>query len=186
MTAVADVVIASSPPGAEQAAKETMATATAASLTAANLLMMRSLTSMQEGLLTLHILAAAVWIGGGIYALLSYRRHAALGTLRSAMTADQKVGSVFGISIGLLLLSGIALVLNSERFSFTHAFVLIGIGAIVLSGAIEGTVFAKATKEAMASGGERVELPRQFRWALPYYAVLFAVTVWAMVAKLGA
>ena len=141
---------------------------------------------MQEGLLTIHILAAAVWIGGGVYALLSYRKHAEAGSLRSVMTVDQKIGAIFGISIGLLLLSGIGMVLNSDRFEFTHAFVIIGIGAIVVSGAVEGAVFGKATKQALASEEERIPLPPSFKWALPYYAVLFVVTVWAMVAKLGA
>ncbi len=141
---------------------------------------------MQEGLLTIHILAAAVWIGGGIYALTAYRKHAAAGTLRPVMTVDQKMGALFGGSIGLLLLSGIGLVLNSERFSFTHAFVIIGIGAIVVSGVVEGTVFGPATKKALAAEGEQVQLPPQMKWALPFYAILFIFTIWSMVAKLGA
>lgn len=141
---------------------------------------------MQEGLLTIHILAAAIWIGGGIYATLTYRKHAAAGSLRTVMIVDQKLGAVFGISIGLLLLSGIGMVLNSERFSFTHAFVIIGIGAIVVSSAVEGAVFGKATKHALAEGRDPMPLPPQMRWALPFYLVLFVLTVWSMVVKLGA
>jgi hypothetical protein len=141
---------------------------------------------MQQGLLTIHILAAALWIGGGVYATLSYRRHAVAGTLRQVLAVDQKIGALFGVSIGLLLLSGIGMVLNSERFSFTHAFVVIGIAAIVISGAVEGVFFGPATKRALAADDERIELPRQLRWALPFYTVLFVVTVWSMVAKLGA
>lgn len=141
---------------------------------------------MQEGLLTIHILAAAVWIGGGIYATFAYPKHAAAGTLRGVMTVDQKTGAIFGISMGLVLLSGIGMVLNSDRFSFTHAFVIIGIGAIVVTGALEGAVFGKATKKALAEGGDPMPLPSQMRWALPFYLVLFTITIWAMVAKLGA
>ena len=141
---------------------------------------------MQEILLTIHILAAAIWIGGGIYATLSYRRHAEAGSLRKVVEVDQKIGALFGISIGLLLLSGIAMVLNSDRFSFTHAFVIIGIGAIVLSGAVEGAVFGRATKQALAEGRDPMPLPPQTRWALPFYAVIFVVVVWSMVVKLGA
>lgn len=141
---------------------------------------------MQEGLLTIHILAAALWIGGGVYATLSHRKHTEAGTLRAVMTVDQKMGGIFGISIGLLLLSGIGLVLNAEQFSFTHAFVIIGIGAIVVSGAVEGAVFGKAAKQALAGDRDPMPLPPQMRWALPFYAVLFVVVVWSMVAKLGA
>ena len=38
----------------------------------------------------------------------------------------------------------------------------------------------------VSTDDERIELPRQLRWALPFYTVLFVVTVWSMVAKLGA
>ena len=49
-----------------------------------------------------------------------------------------------------------------------------------------GEHFGPATKRALAADDERIELPRQLRWALPFYTVLFVVTVWSMVAKLGA
>jgi hypothetical protein len=101
-------------------------------------------------LLTLHILSGAVWVGAGLYSTVSYPRHAANGTLRGVLAVDQKLGSiVFGTAIGVLLLSGIGLVLMSDTFSFTHVFVLTGIGVIVLSSVLEGVLFGPATKRAL-------------------------------------
>jgi len=136
-------------------------------------------------LLTVHIFSAAVWIGGGVYASVSYPRHAANGTLRAVMAVDQKLGAVvFGTAIALLLLSGVGLVLMSDTFGFGHAFVLIGIGVIVLSSILEGTVFGPATKRMLEDEGA-TQLPGVLRWALPIYIVFFGFTIWAMVTKLG-
>jgi hypothetical protein len=140
---------------------------------------------MDAILLTVHILAASVWIGGGIYASVSYPRHAANGTLRGVVAVDQKLGSiVFGTAIALLLLSGVGLVLMSDTFGFGHAFVLVGIGVIVVSSILEGTLFGPATKKMLETEGA-TQLPSVVKWALPVYIVMFAFTVWAMVTKLG-
>ena len=144
-----------------------------------------SFHAMDDLLLTVHIFSAAIWIGGGVYTSVIYPRHAANGTLRGVLAVDQKVGAiVFGTAIALLLLSGIGLVLMSETFGFGHAFVLIGIGVIVVSSILEGTVFGPATKK-MLEDEETTQLPSALKWALPIYIFIFAFTVWAMVAKLG-
>ena len=137
-------------------------------------------------LLTVHIFAAAVWIGGGVYTTVSYPKHAANGTLRGVMAVDEKLGAiVFGSAIALLLLSGVGLVLMSETFGFGHAFVLVGIGVIVVSRILESTVFGPATKKMLEDEGA-TQLPGVVKWALPAYIVLFGFTIWAMVTKLGA
>jgi uncharacterized membrane protein len=142
---------------------------------------------MQALLITVHIFAAAIWMGAGIYAGFSYPRHAANGTLRGVMTVDQKLGSiVFGIAIVLVLLSGIGLVMVSDVFGFGHAFVLVGIGVIVVTSIAEGVVFGPATKrtaEAEAAGSTKID--PVFRWAPLIYIALFGFTIWAMVTKLG-
>lgn len=142
---------------------------------------------MEAFLLTVHIMAAAVWIGAGIYAGFSYPKHAANGTLRGVIAVDVKLGSiVFGAAVGLLLLSGVGLVMISDVFGFGHAFVLIGIAVIVVSGIAEGVVFGPATKRtAEAEAGGSREIDPVFRWAPLVYIALFGFTVWAMVTKLG-
>jgi len=140
---------------------------------------------MDDLLLTVHIFSAAIWIGGGVYTSVTYPRHAANGTLRGVLAVDQKVGSiVFGTAISLLLLSGIGLVLMSETIGFGHAFVLVGIGVIVVSSILEGAVFGRATKKMLEAGGA-TQLPSALKWALPAYVVIFGFTVWTMVTKLG-
>ena len=140
---------------------------------------------MDELLLTVHIFSAAVWVGGVVYTSVTYPRHAANGTLRGVLAVDQKLGSiVFGTAIALLLLSGIGLVLMSETVGFGHAFVLVGIGVIVVSSILEGTVFGPATKKMLEAEGA-TQLPSALKWALPTYVAIFGFTVWAMVAKLG-
>jgi hypothetical protein len=141
--------------------------------------------AVRDLLLTVHILGAAVWIGAGIYSSAAYPKHAANGTLRGVMAVDQKLGSVvIGGAIALLLLSGIGLVMVSPVIGFGTAFVLVGIGAIVLSSILEGAIFGRATKKMIASEGAEF-LPKVMRWALPVYVALFGYTVWAMVARLG-
>jgi hypothetical protein len=138
-------------------------------------------------LLTVHIFSAAIWVGSGVYAGFAYPRHAANGTLRGVMVVDQKLGSiVFGISILLVLLSGVGLVLMSDTFGFGHAFVLVGIGVIVVSSIAEGVVFGPAVKrtaEAEAAGTPKLDAV--FRWAPVVYIAMFGFTIWAMVTKLG-
>lgn len=142
---------------------------------------------MEALLLTVHITAATVWIGAGIYAGFSYPEHAANGTLRGVLTVDQKLGSiVFGSAIALVLLSGIGLVMMSDIVSFGHAFVLIGIGVIVVTSVAEVVVFGPATKrtaEAEAAGS--IKIDPVFRWAPVVYVAIFGFTIWAMVTKLG-
>jgi hypothetical protein len=144
---------------------------------------------MEGLLLTVHIFAAAIWVGAGVYAGFSYPRHAANGTLRGVMLVDQKLGSiVFGVAVGLLLLSGIGLVLMSETFGFEHAFVLVGIGVIVVGSIAEGVVFGPAVKrsaEAEAEAGGSTKIDPVFRWAPLVYIAMFGFTIWAMVVKLG-
>jgi len=142
---------------------------------------------MEALLLTVHIFAAAVWVGASLYAGFSYPRHAGNGTLRGVIAVDQKLGSiVIGSAIGVVLLSGVGLVMVSDVFGFGHAFVLIGIGAIVVSSVAEVVVFGPATQrtaEAEAAGSTTID--PVFRWAPLVYLALFGFTIWAMVVKLG-
>jgi uncharacterized membrane protein len=142
---------------------------------------------MEALLVTVHILAAAVWIGAGIYGSFSYPRHVANRTLRSILAVDEKLGSiVFGTAIALVLLTGIVLVLMSDSIGFGHAFVLVGIGVVVVTSLVEVTVSAPAMKRAVegeADGSSTVE--PWLRWAPAVYILLFGFTVWAMVTRLG-
>ncbi|MGH8947447.1 MAG: hypothetical protein ACRDXF_01215, partial [Acidimicrobiia bacterium] len=74
---------------------------------------------MRDGLLFLHIVGVAGWLGGAVYA---FYTHSALATMEPAAAgpALQRLNKVedrfFGPASGLVLLSGVGLVLTSEAF----------------------------------------------------------------------
>ena len=140
---------------------------------------------MREILLTVHILAAAAWIGGGLFAGTSYPVMARSVGLEKLGELDDAVGSkYFGASVVVLILTGVALVLMSETYGWTTAFVLIGIGAVVVDSALEGAVFGPRLRRA----AEANDLPRfinTIRLTAVVHVALLAFVVWAMVVKLG-
>jgi uncharacterized membrane protein len=141
---------------------------------------------MREFLLIVHILSAAAWIGGGLFALTSFPKLASQVGVKEVGHLDESVGSrFFGIAIVLLLLSGIGLVLTSDAFGWSDAFVLTGIGVIVVEGALQGTVFGPKMTEAYES--ENLNAFRQtFRISGIASLALVILAVWAMVTKIGA
>lgn len=142
---------------------------------------------MRDVLLTIHILAAAGWIGGGLYATIAFPRHAARSGPRAVAAVDMALGNYyFGPVVVLVLLSGIGLVLDSGVYGWSSVFVWIGIGVIVLTGILEGVVFGPAMKR-IAESDELSSSGRQtLWWGLATNGVIFVVVVWAMVTKLGA
>lgn len=141
---------------------------------------------MRDFLLIVHILSAAAWIGGGLFSLASFPKLARDVGLRKLGALDESIGSkFFGSAIVLLLLSGIALVATSDAFGWGDAFVLIGIGVIVVEGALQGAVFGPKMTEAYES--ENLDTFREaFRTSGAASLALVVLAVWAMVTKIGA
>lgn len=147
---------------------------------------------MRNGLLFLHIIGAAGWLGGGLYAAYTYSTLAkaepaaagpALGRLKKV--EDRYFGPVSG----LVLLSGIGLVLTSDAFGWGDTFVLIGLGAFLVSGLLNGTLFKNATDrlvEASSTGSGVTEALRFWQRGVVVDVVILLVVIWAMVSKLGA
>lgn len=142
---------------------------------------------MGELLLTIHILAAAAWIGGGLYSTFSATALANSMGLEPVMLIEDSVATkYFGTSVVVLLISGIGMVLNSDQFGWTNAFVLIGIGAIVIDGIVEGAIFGPRLKALSESEKPSIqEFGRIVRTSSLIHIVIIVFTVWAMVAKLG-
>ncbi|HWL50014.1 MAG TPA: DUF2269 family protein [Acidimicrobiia bacterium] len=147
---------------------------------------------MRDGLLFLHIVGVAGWLGGGAYALYTY---SALAPMEPAAAgpALQRLKKVedrfFGPVSGLVLLSGIGLVLTSDAFGWGDAFVLIGLGAFLISAIIGATVGKRNSErlvEATTSGTGVGEALRSWRRVTVWDFVILAVVVWAMITKLGA
>ena len=92
-------------------------------------------------LLTLHILAAAAWIGAAL-ALQVIAGHMRSSTPdavtdRFAIDAETVGKTVFGPAAVALLVTGFILVAH-EHLGWTEAWLLIGIGAVVAAGALGG------------------------------------------------
>jgi uncharacterized membrane protein len=147
---------------------------------------------MRDGLLFLHIVGAAGWIGGGLYATYAYSTVAHIGPPSAAgvlRALDKRASVYFGVTSGLVLLSGIALVITSDAFGWGDAFVLVGLGAFLFSGIVQSTLGRKANERLIEAAETGDDLPKAISsWRLLSYldaAVLFVV-VWAMISKLGA
>lgn len=145
---------------------------------------------MRDGLLILHILAAAAWIGGGLYSWYSFTQLARAGADSgdSVPRLAKTAGRYFGPAAGLTLLSGIALVALVDPWNWTDTFVLVGLGVFVFSAIWQPLVGNKVQERLLGSiGGEgdtSAALSGFHRSSAVDIAVLI-VTVWAMVTKLG-
>jgi hypothetical protein len=146
---------------------------------------------MRDGLLLLHILGVAGWLGGALHAMYTYPATARIGPPKAgeALRGMEKPASIyFGVTSGLVLLSGIVLVLTSDAFGWTDAFVLIGLGAFLITGIIQSAVGKKANirlTEAAESGEGVADAVKSWRWAGMWDVALLAIVIWAMITKLG-
>jgi uncharacterized membrane protein len=145
---------------------------------------------MQEWLLVFHILGAAAWIGGGLYGWYSYAQLArAEGGSGTSLTTLIKTGNrYFGPASGLTLLTGVGLVLNSDAWGWTDAFVLIGLGVFVFSAIWQPLVASKAQAkllEASAGEGSIGEAMGRFQRVSLVDLGILLVALWAMVMKWG-
>lgn len=143
---------------------------------------------MREFLLIVHILAAAAWIGGSLFAGVSFSAMASKLGLKSLKSLDESIGTrYFGSAVGLLLLSGVGLVFSSDQFGWGSAFVLIGIGVVVLDGALEGAIFnPRLMKIADSDDEDLAGFRRLMSVSTLSHMALFVLAVWAMVVKVGA
>ena len=147
---------------------------------------------MRNFLLFLHILGAAGWLGGGLYGFQTFTQVARIGPPAGgdSLKELEKRGRVyFGVTSGLVFLSGVALVLTSDAFGWTDGFVLIGLGAFILSGVVQSLVGKKANErltEAATTGSGIEPAVRSWQFASAWDLAILFVVVWAMVTKIGA
>lgn len=137
--------------------------------------------------LTLHVLAAAAWIGSSFYSSVVYPRHASNRTLGATYHVEEKVARNFiGAAMALVLITGVTLVLMTPAFGFTDLFVIIGFAAIIVRVALEGGLFIPAIKRTVAAEvtGTKTIDPMT-KWSAVFDVALFGFVVWAMVVKLG-
>lgn len=145
---------------------------------------------MRDGLLVLHILSAAAWIGGGLYSWYAFTQLARAGSEAGdsvpvlARTADR----YFGPAAGLTLLTGIILVLTVDPWGWTDTFVLVGLGAFLFSAVwqplVSNKVQARLLVAVSGEGDTDRALGGLHRSTVVELGIL-VFAVWAMVTKLG-
>jgi hypothetical protein len=149
---------------------------------------------LSDFLLIVHVLAAATWIGAGVLSGFAGSRMAgeggtaALGWARVSRDASLKVFIPAAI---LTALSGIFMVMLSDAYDWSDAFVTVGLIVVVIGGVIGGAVH-RPTSEKMVAALEAGDYEtaagfgkRAAIWGAVTIALLI-VAVSAMVMKLGA
>ena len=147
---------------------------------------------MRNVALWLHIIGASMWIGTNVAQMVIGPRLVKEGAGLAWLKAVEKSsGPIYGVASGLILLTGIYLVVSNDSFSFGSAFVGIGITVLILGGALAGLVFNRKTRQAIGlfeSGDSAQAVPvyKSIRsWAVLDTALLVFVVL-AMVSKWGA
>jgi uncharacterized membrane protein len=148
--------------------------------------------TIEPWLLFLHVLGAVAWVGGGLTLIL-----VGMATLRRADPADvtnfgQTMAYVgprlFAPSVGLVLITGVWMILTSSNWDFGQLWVLIGIGCLLASFAIGAAYIARigiALGKPMTDATQAATLLR--RWISAYLVVvaILVIAIWDMTVKPG-
>jgi hypothetical protein len=147
---------------------------------------------MGDFLLFLHILGAAGWIGGGLYSYFIVPRLARQGSDASGalQLISGSADKFFGPVAGLVLLSGIGLVLESDVYGWSEPFIWVGIGVFVASAVWQPLVASKVEDRLLGSvsgGGAGVSgAVAAWRRAGLFDIAIVLIALWAMIVRLGA
>jgi hypothetical protein len=146
---------------------------------------------LQNAALWLHILGASMWFGTNVAQMLIGPKLVNGGAGLAWLKAVDKVsGPIYGTASGLILLTGIYMVVTNDAFSFGSTFVGIGIAVVIIGGALAGLVFNRKTRQAIGlfESGDTAKAVPVYKsigsWAVLDTA-LIAFAVLAMVSKWG-
>lgn len=136
-------------------------------------------------MLTIHVLGVAMLLGGGLYTSFSFKGIAgAVGAKQALAIADRLDRAYFPTAIGVIFLSGAALVTQSSVFGWDSLFVIVGISVLVLSSVVAGVFTAQAKKRA-ENDGDISAVSRPIYLNVGVQLALIGFAVWAMFSKLG-
>lgn len=151
--------------------------------------------SLQDVLVTVHVIAAAAWIGGGImFASLAARAWASQDearVLELTEMGDHVGRRIFGPAAVILLAAGIWAVINGD-WSFSATWVSIGFAAWIIGIVIafgwhvsEGRRIRAAVADGGVTGAAAQRLGRMGALIGTVEILVLIVAVWAMIAKPG-
>jgi hypothetical protein len=145
---------------------------------------------LHEWLLVVHIISAVVYVGGAV--AVTVQATGAADAPGQFLKLADLAGRAIGIGAVFTLVTGVALVLESDVWSFSMTFVLIGIGALLVAGGVEGLYTRRKVAAVEAAieeqGSDAPDVGAGLRPVMLVNAiliVLFVFTIWAMVFKPG-
>ena len=148
---------------------------------------------MRQTLLVLHIIGVAMWLGGNVVlAFVGPRIGSAEASTRVwwAETQGAMARVLYNVAGILVLVTGVAMVIDSDFFEFSNLFVTIGFLAVIIGAVLGMAVFgpgSRALAAAIRDGDAEAE--RTVSARLTAFGVLdtivVVVTIVAMVAKWG-
>ena len=149
---------------------------------------------MQNTLLLIHILAASAWLGGNVVQIIAgpAMEKAGAGPHAAWVRTTVKLGRWLYTPAALIaLVTGFELVRSNSAYEFSAAFVSLGFFAVIVGATLGMAVFGP-TGRALADSIDRGDytLVRTLKGKIRMWGtidtVLVLVTIYAMVAKLGA
>jgi hypothetical protein len=145
---------------------------------------------LSEWLLFLHIVSGVVYLGGAVAVTVQATGAAAMP--RQFLKLADVAGRAIGIGAVLTLVTGIALVLENDFYGFSMTFVLIGIGGLLISGAVDGMFTRRKVAALQAAldeeGSDAPGIGEGLRRVTMVNAAVIGILVfviWAMVFKPG-
>ena len=150
--------------------------------------------TLYELLLFVHIVAAMVWVGGGILlTILAVRvdRSEDMGFRLRFSRASAVIGPVAGTAAIVVLAMGVAMVVQNDAWSLSQTWIWLALVLFAISAFVGGGYFGRAGKRIdaalEANDVERANLlTRQMRRVSTVDLTVLLVVVWLMVAKPGA
>lgn len=151
--------------------------------------------TLYNTLLLIHIVAAMIWVGGGIMlVVVGARIHRAADPGMRLMFVRQSAvaGPMSGISALVLLGAGIGMVIENEAWTFSQLWIWLALVLLSVSLAVGASYYGRVGKrmeEALEAGepgrAEADRLIRQYLRVATADLVLLLVIVWDMVFKPG-
>ncbi|CAN5590503.1 hypothetical protein BH10ACT3_BH10ACT3_05320 [soil metagenome] len=149
--------------------------------------------AMRDGLLILHIIGVAIWLGGNVtQAFVGSRISAASTDVRLfwATSTGAMARVLYNVAGILVLITGIALVLDSDFIDFSEPFIGIGFLAVIIGAVLGMAVFGPGSRQlaaAITSGDAQAEaaVNRKLTTFGIIDTLVVVVTIGAMVGHWG-
>ena len=148
---------------------------------------------MGDALLFIHIAAVAIWVGAGVTQVVVSPAMQTVGGAAAVEWMRQvvRLGKIlFSPAAVVVLVTGVAMVIDDAFYEFEQAFVVIGFIAVIAGAVLGMRVYGPRGTEiaALHEAGKPDEAARKLSGMLGIATAEIAFllfTIWAMVTRLG-